>query len=142
MSDIDLPDVNVLVALLNPRHIYHRVAQEWFANAVSVATTPITELGFLRVSLVPAVSGKRVQTADALASLNSLRSHERACFLPDDSSLGQATIDLSGWAGHKQTTDLHLVNLASRHKARLVTLDQKIRPSLVPADQQKVLVLI
>ena len=141
MNDVDLPDVNVLVALLQPDHVYHDVAHRWFANVKRFATTPVTEAGFLRIALNPAVMGTRVHLADALASLRSIRSDRRADFLPDDSSLVKASIDLVGLIGHKQITDLHLVNLAAAHNARLVTLDTRIRPVLVPTDHAYVVVL-
>jgi len=141
MSNLDLPDVNVLVALLHPGHVYHDLAQQWFADAKRFATTPITESGLLRVALNPAAMGTAARAADALVSLRSIRSDSRAEFLPDDSSLARATIDLAGLAGHKQITDLHLVNLAAAHDARLVTLDRRIRPILTPEDQAHVMVL-
>lgn len=141
MSDLDLPDVNVLVALLHPGHVHHQVAQQWFAGARRFATTPITESGLLRMALNPAVMGTETRTADALASLRSLQADRRAQFLADDSSLARTVIDLIGLVGHKQVTDLHLVNLAAAHDARLVTLDKKIRPTLAPDDQVCVVVL-
>lgn len=141
MTDLDLPDVNVLVALLHPDHVHHPVAQHWFADTQRFATTPITESGLIRMALNPAVTGIAVRTADALASLASVRADPRADFLADDSSLSAARVDLIALVGHKQVTDLHLVNLASAHDARLVTLDTRIRPALAPADQERVLVL-
>ncbi|MDR3068848.1 MAG: PIN domain-containing protein [Cellulomonas sp.] len=141
MSDLDLPDVNVLVALLHPGHVHHQTAQRWFTGAERFATTPITESGLLRMALNPAVMGTETGAAAALASLRSLRSDVRARFLADDSSLAQATIDLVGLVGHKQVTDLHLVNLAATHDARLVTLDKRIRLTLAPGDQARVVLL-
>lgn len=141
MSDLDLPDVNVLVALLHPSHAYHQTAQRWFASAERFATTPVTETGFLRITLNPVVTGSAITAAMALASLNSLRADARAEFMADDSSLTRASIDVAGLVGHKQATDIHLVNLAATHQARLITLDTKIRPVLVPRDQGYVLVL-
>ena len=85
--------------------------------------------------------GCAVRVADALASLRSIRSDERAEFLADDSSLAQASVDLVGLVGHKQITDLHLTNLAAVHDARLVTLNTRLRPTLAPDDQTRVVVL-
>jgi len=141
MTDLDLPDVNVLVALLHPSHVYHRTAQQWFTEVKRFATTPITESGLLRLALNPTVMGGEITTATALASLDSLRSDPRAEFLADDTSLAKARIDLIGLVGHKQVTDIHLVNLAATHQARLVTLDTKIRPVLIPDDQDHIMVL-
>lgn len=141
MTDIDLPDVNVLVALLHPGHIHHSTAQGWFSKSERFATTAITESGFLRLALNPSVMGSRIRAADALTSLRSLRMDPRAEFLPDDSTLTNAQIDLVGLVGHKQVTDLHLVNLAASHHARLVTLDTKIKQTLTADDHIHVVTL-
>ncbi|MEE4024097.1 TA system VapC family ribonuclease toxin [Gordonia sp. PKS22-38] len=141
MSDLDLPDVNVLVALMQPGHVHHHAAQKWFASVTRFATTPVTETGLLRLALNAAVMGRVVDRDAAMATLRSLRGHERSVFLPDDSSLGGADIDLSGLVGFRQVTDLHLVNLAARHSARLVTFDAKIAPVLASADQRLVCTL-
>ena len=44
-----LLDVNVLIALLDPNHVHHDLAQAWFesARSRSWATCPITEIGLL-----------------------------------------------------------------------------------------------
>ena len=138
MSDLDLPDVNVLVALLAPSHVHHRSAQEWFAATGRFATTPITEAGLLRTALNRSVMGRVVEAETALTTLRSLRAHERSVFLPDDSSLAHASIGLTGLVGFRQVTDLHLVNLAAQNSARLVTFDTKIAPVLAPDDQQRI----
>lgn len=49
----ELPDVNVLVALLQPSHVGHEMAMQWFESVESYATTPVTELGFVRLALNP-----------------------------------------------------------------------------------------
>jgi len=40
-----LPDVNVLVALTNPAHVFHTEAHRWLGDVTRLATTPITESG-------------------------------------------------------------------------------------------------
>jgi uncharacterized protein len=142
MSELHLPDVNVLVALLNPAHVHHDAAQEWFDATPRFATTPITEAGLVRMAMNPAVMGGSAESAgDALASLRSLRGDQRAEFVPDGSSLAEATIDLVGLVGFRQLTDLHLVNLAALSSGRLVTFDTRIRPVLTDGDQGLVHVL-
>ncbi len=46
-----------------------------------------------------------------------------------------------GLAGHKQVTDWHLLNLAARHDAVLVTFDRKLERSVGPEDGHLVQVL-
>ncbi|MCA0158241.1 PIN domain nuclease [Tsukamurella sp. M9C] len=142
MTELELPDVNVLVALVSANHVHHDTARGWFESTARFATTPITEAGLVRMALNRAVMGTAVTAQQALASLASLRADERAEFVPDDSSLAGPSIDLVGLAGHKQVTDLHLVNLVAQHSGVLVTLDTKIRPVLAPDDQSLVHVLL
>jgi len=142
MNDLDLPDVNVLIALLHTGHEYHAVAKQWFANTTRFATTPITETGLLYVALNPTVMGVQITPRDALASLQSLRADPRAKFIADDTTLVEPTIDLASLTSHRQIVDMHLINLAVAHQARLVTLNTKIRPALTPEDQTHVIVLV
>jgi predicted nucleic acid-binding protein len=85
-------------------------------------------LGFVRVSVQR--TGGRVSPAEAgrvlagmLASLGA-----RHSFLPDD----QRATDWPDWCqGAGQTTDAHLVSLATRHQAKLATLDRAIPDAFV-----------
>ncbi|MEA5455441.1 hypothetical protein SPF06_11975 [Sinomonas sp. JGH33] len=116
-------------------------AQDWFAKVRHFATTPITESGFLRLALNPAVMGGPTSSGAALASLRSLRADPRATFLADDATLADPVISLEAMAGHRQVTDLHLVNLAVAHSARLVTFDKRIAGTLTGASAEAVLAL-
>jgi len=136
-----LPDVNVLVALTNPSHQHHRQAHRWLAGVTTFATTPITENGLVRLLLNRAVTGQQVAGRHAVAILRGLRSHERAMFLPDTSSLAAAEIDLIGLAAHKQATDFHLVNLVASGGGVLATFDHRIGQALTKQDQRYVQVL-
>jgi len=131
-----LLDANVLVALTSPDHVHHARAHEWFARTSSWATTPVTESAFLRLMLNPAVAGAARSPAEVTAVLDALRSLPGHRFLPDDASLAAPLIDLAGLQGHRQVTDLHLVNVAARHDAALATFDARIRRSLGPADRR------
>lgn len=140
MSDFDLPDVNVLVALVLPDHVHHLLARQWFRSVSRFATTPITETGFVRVALNPQISGTATPK-EVMAALDAIRTHPRAIFVADDASLVRPVIGLAALFGHKQVTDLHLVNLAVSHGGRLVTFDQKIAATLTGSDNQGVLTL-
>lgn len=137
----DLPDVNVLVALLQPRHVAHGLASSWFNETAAFATTPVTEMGLVRLALNPKVMGLQVTATQALGSLASLRADARATFVPDDASLAEASIDLRGLVGHRHVTDLHLVELAARHAMTVVTLDSRLPSSLLPDARHHVRVL-
>jgi uncharacterized protein len=133
-----LPDVNVLVALLHPGHVHHRFALDWFATAGALATTPITEAGFLRLSLNPTVMGRAISPAEALASLRSVRDDPRTTFLPDAASFADPRIDLCGLVGYRQVTDLHLIDLVARNSGALVTFDRALSETLTRRDRRHV----
>jgi toxin-antitoxin system PIN domain toxin len=136
-----IPDVNVLVALTNPSHVFHREAHRWLSSVERYATTPVTECGLVRILLNPAVTGQAVTSVQALAVLAGIRGDARAGFLVDDSSLAETTVDTTGLAGHKQVTDWHLLNLATRHDGLLVTFDRRLARALLPGDAARVLTL-
>lgn len=135
-----LLDVNILVALAVPAHVHHVRAHEWFASiAEEWATTPMTESALLRLLTNKSIAGATMD--EAVTLLRGIRAAEGHVFLPDDSSLDDAAIDITRLAGPRQVTDLHLVNLATRHGARLATLDRGISEMLEPADRQSVVVI-
>ena len=123
---LELPDVNVLVAMTNPAHVHHKVALEWFTGTAAFATTPITETGLVRLVLNPAVMGTAIDAETALAVLRSVRGDARHQFIADGSSLADAHVGLEGLRGHQQVSDLHLLNLAAANRAKLVTFDRKL----------------
>ncbi|MEY2880754.1 MAG: hypothetical protein RLZZ15_3134, partial [Verrucomicrobiota bacterium] len=82
-----LLDVNALLAWGLDAHPHHDRVRRWLAGLrggdATLCTTPITELGFLRVAAQPAYAR---QLADGRRILDSMRrapgfAHE---FLPDD----------------------------------------------------------
>ncbi len=118
-----LLDVNALVALAWDSHVHHARAREWFLeNSLhGWATCPITESGFVRVSSNPKVLPIPVGIDAAHTVLATLRALDGHRFLNDDVSLCDA--DVPSMTGHRQVTDAHLLTLARRHGARLVTFD-------------------
>lgn len=131
-----LLDVNVLVALVWDQHLHHDAARRRFGVDDSpFATSPVTESGFVRLLLTPAVVGRTVSAAEALSVLAGIRAQPRWVWIDDDASFDDPVIDLRVLAGRRQVTDLHLVNLAARHGFRLATFDAGLAPSLAPADR-------
>ena len=137
-----LLDVNVLLALSLDNHIHHLAAAEWFDESdFDWATTPITEAGFLRLSINSRVSGMTISAAQAVDVLRQLREAPGHRFVADDTSLSDPIIDLRPLAGTKQVTDFHLVNVAARHGMRLATFDGSLLRSLADADRGHVYVI-
>ena len=113
-----LLDVNTLLASRWETHMDHAKVRDWLDGLPEFHTTPIVELGFMRVSISPAYSAT---WQDAHRSLTSLLSRPEHRFLPDDLS---ATA--SPETSYKDTTDAHLVRLAERHGLKLATLDMAL----------------
>ena len=124
-----LLDVNVLIALIDPVHVHHDIAHEWFARigAASWATCPVTENGVLRIVGQPRYSnspGGPAIVATALAGLRKLPGHE---FWPDDISLLDATkVDIEHLMTSAQVTDSYLLALAAANGGQLATFDRRL----------------
>lgn len=129
-----LLDVNVLIALVDPAHLQHEAAHQWFGSRghAAFATCPITENGLLRTvghPKYPGSPGPPSAVASALAGLRALPGH---AFWPDDISLADtARVDSSRLATHAQVTDSYLLALAAAHGGQLATFDQRLRTDAV-----------
>jgi uncharacterized protein len=123
-----LLDINVMIAAAWPAHIAHVRTVRWFADrqssgVLAIATCPLTELGFLRLSLV--LKGYAPDLAQAHEALRQLTHspRRRHQFWPD----GLPSRALPDWAhGPQQITDGYLVALAAKNSGKLVTLDTAI----------------
>lgn len=124
-----LLDVNVLIALVDPAHMQHEAAHEWFAGvgSKSFATCPITENGLLRIlghPKYPNSPGPPSVVATSLSAIRQLKGHE---FWPDTVSLADDTVvNRSLLSNHSRVTDNYLLALSKAHKGRLATLDHKL----------------
>lgn len=120
-----LLDVNALVALGIFHHGFHDRVNAWITSQEGAhwLTCSITELGFVRVSAQTPDYGFTVQQARTL--LLSLKTNNKLALtlLPDGNDISS----LPAWVKTpKQTTDGHLVQLASANGAVLATLDKGI----------------
>ena len=114
-----LPDVNILLAYGWQQHPFHAQCSSWIDALPGFATCPITELGFMRVSMSPAFRASYDDAARILAVLTQMGG---AHFLPCDLPAGR----MSSVSRYKDTTDAYLVCLAKNHSYRLATLDEGI----------------
>ena len=123
-----LLDVNVLVSWGWSDHVAHEQTARWIATTTKqktsrLLTSPIPELGFVRVSVQRTTGRVTVEEAgDVLAGM--LRSlGAKHAFLPDD----RAARRFPEWCRQaSRTTDAHLLELAKAHGAELATLDERI----------------
>jgi hypothetical protein len=122
-----LPDVNVLVALSDPSHINHLVADHWRQQieAATFILCPITEAGFVRLMANPSVGD--LSMSGALLLLDKITALPNVFHLPVAPSwLELVSPFFSRLHGYRQVTDALLLGLAVRNGAVLVTLDRSI----------------
>ena len=136
-----LLDVNFVIALLDPDHVHNDRAHEWWAinRDLGWASCPVTENGVVRILSNPNYSQSTTfspsESINRLIELAALNDHQ---FWHDDISIGDSNIfAVDRIHGPKQLTDLYLLALATKHKARLVTFDQSIPLSAVKGAQAK-----
>jgi hypothetical protein len=126
---IHLLDVNVLIALIDPAHVHHEQAHDWFARVGKrgFATCPITENALLRIvshPKYPNTPGSPGVVAGLLEALRALPGH---CFWPDALSISDtAHVDPARLSGHAQVTDTYLLALARSQGGRLATMDRHL----------------
>jgi toxin-antitoxin system PIN domain toxin len=124
-----LLDVNVLIALIDPAHVQHDRAHNWFAaqGKRAWATCPLTENGVLRIvgnTRYPNTPGSPAAVAEIVSVLCNLGGHE---FWADDISLfdGQH-VDSNRLLDSARVTDTYLLALARAHNGQLATFDRHL----------------
>jgi hypothetical protein len=125
-----LLDVNVLTALLWPPHEHHDAAHRWFQTRAGArwATTPLTQLGFVRLVSNPAFSRDALSPKHAISLLSENLAHPAHEFWAASLPVPSAVRGMEpGLQGHQQFTDAYLLALASRRKGVLATFDRGLR---------------
>lgn len=139
-----LLDINVLIALADPRHQFHTIFNTWYVdrNGPPLATCPITENGFLRIYGHPDYPRGPGSPELALAPLVAIRNRPNSIFLPDDVSLADPAkrAQVKG-ATPKQLTDIYLLSLAVRHHGTFLTFDRSIRADQIAGGSRALEVL-
>ena len=125
-----LLDVNALIALAHTGHVFHAKASNWFLSVAATArgfhTCSITEIGFVRVSVV---TGLQPDIITAKQALDALKASSKIRFelISDDVGVAQ----LPAFVKRPQAlTDGHLFELARKNSMQLVTFDQGIPNAL------------
>lgn len=129
-----LLDVNVLIALIDPAHLQHDNAHNWFSahGKRAWATCPLTENGIVRVvghARYPNSPGTPAAVAELVRVLRGLGGHE---FWPDDISLLDPNhVDATRLLESSQVTDSYLLALALAHGGKLATFDRHMATNAV-----------
>ena len=107
-----------MVASLWQNHVFHQRAHSWL-DGKTLAVCPITELGFLRVS----VAAHGADLPHAREMLQTFLAKYDPEVVPCDL---RALDGLTATTGTK-TTNFYLANLAERHGMKWATLDENIK---------------
>ena len=121
-----LLDVNALVALGHTQHVHHVRAERWLKDVIpsaeALGTCAITELGFVRVSVL---AGLQPDVGTALQALAKLKASSPVKVELWADALGADKLPRYV-KRPADLTDGHLLELARTHGAELVTLDSAI----------------
>lgn len=125
-----LLDVNALIALAHTGHVFHAKARNWFLGVAATArgfhTCSITEIGFVRVSVV---TGLQPDIVTAKQALDALKSSSKVRFELISDDVGVA--HLPAFVKKPQAiTYGHLFELARKNSMQLVTFDKGIPKAL------------
>ena len=136
---VALLDVNVLIALLDRRHVHHEPAHAWFAaeQAKGWATCPLTQNAVLRIVGQPRYPNSPGPPAVVAPLVAELIRHPQHQFWPDSLSLlGQSGVDVSHLLEASQLTDTYLLALAVHRGGRLVSFDRRLSCEAVAGGRQ------
>ena len=120
-----LLDMNALIAFGVTQHQFHQRVVDWIRSerGSTFLTCSVTEIGFVRVVASVAIYGLTVVQAKALLLGMKPNAAQPLTFLPDANDISA----LPTWVkSPAQTTDGHLLQLASANGAVLATLDEGI----------------
>jgi uncharacterized protein len=129
-----LLDVNVLIALVDPAHVQHDAAHDWFHRVghKTFATCPLTENGLIRIVGHPKYPNSPGPPSAVLPSLMAIRGLPGHRFWPDKLSIADESFFATPLlSSHARVTDSYLLALAHAHRGRLATMDQKLATDAV-----------
>jgi hypothetical protein len=131
-----LLDINVLIALLDPDHVFHDRAHIWWKGRAKGgwASCPLTENGVVRILSNPAYSrAAKFRPGDLIERLDIFATQGNHEFWPDDLSLRDKTaFARDRLHSSRAITEVYLLALAVKHQGFFATFDQAIPVSAVP----------
>jgi predicted nucleic acid-binding protein len=127
-----LPDVNAILALLDPMHVHHDAAHRWYKqnSPMQFLLSPHVENGVIRVASQPkypnclGTCSKVREVLQAFAARTKSQSCEHEVSLLDNRVLLKPDSLTPA-----RVSDLYLLALAAANRARFATFDKRI-----PAD--------
>jgi uncharacterized protein len=120
--------------LIDPNHVAHEQAHDWFESAGSSdwSTCPLTENGVVRIIGHPSYPNTRSSPAAVADIMRALRALPGHSFWPDDISLFSFDdVDPERILTASQVTDTYLLALAGSRGGKLATLDRRLSVAAV-----------
>jgi toxin-antitoxin system PIN domain toxin len=123
-----LLDINVLLALLDPMHVFHDTAHRWFQaeGRLQWSTCPLTENGVVRIASQPNYGNTPGLAPVVAMALSRLCSRPGHLFWQEDFSLLDETLFVRERLVGKHVSDSYLLALALRHGGKLATFDRRL----------------
>lgn len=124
-----MPDVNVLVYVINPDALQHVAARRWledaFRDPAGVGFAWFALLGFLRLTTQRGILSKPLSVEDALRFVDEWLAHPHARILnPTDRHAALlARLLIGAGRGGNLVSDTHLAAIAIEHGVVLGTFD-------------------
>jgi len=124
---MDIPDINVWLALTDHNHVHHASAARYWEEiaAPELAFTRITMLGLLRLSTQPRVLSRTLTPAEAWIVYHDFTALSHIQFLAEPATLDAHFQTLTAQAAlpHRLWTDAYLAAFAMAGGCRLVSFD-------------------
>lgn len=129
-----LPDVNTVLALLDPMHVHHEAAHQWYASQfpLRLILCPHVENGVIRVASQPKYPNCLGTSSRVRDVLQEFVQKVNAAFCKTDVSLLDNEVLLqAGTLTPSRVSDLYLLALAAANDARFATFDTRIPAAAV-----------
>lgn len=139
-----LLDINSLLALLDPKHVFHDAAHRWVETTLDLRflTCPLVQNGVVRIASQSAYPNALGTTAEVHAVVAEFCADPRHEFCPDDVSLlDPAHLARPELLTPARVTDLYLLALTRHHRAHLATFDRRIPAEAVPDGRRHLCVI-
>ena len=124
-----LLDINLLLALLDPKHIFHNAAHLWVERdrGMSWLTCPLVQNGVMHVASQSKYPNPLGTVSEVKRILQIFCEDSRHEFCPDDITLLDSShLDHPEMLTPSRVTDLYLLALARHHQVKLATFDGRI----------------
>jgi len=128
---MDIPDINVWLALIDQNHAHHAIASRyWEENSeTELAFSRVSMLGMLRLSTQPRVLSRPLSASEAWAIYRQYLAQPHIHFLAEPETIEWHFLTLTEQANlpHRMWTDAYFVAFAIAGGHRLVSFDDDFR---------------